>query len=241
MSNPLQWLIRIWPIAMFILLLPCVALAGGKATLISKNEPMQVGGKSIGGGSSTMTLTWQDASTMRMDMDEKGDAAIIKRDGKTYSISRSNGETQVMDMSAMMKMMQAMGGEAAQTQNPFGGINSIKATGKTETVAGIKGRVYHMTWTNPGGSRESGDAVLTDDPLVVEMTRAYLGSMSGMTDADTAANWEDALPGKDRGLLRMGDQMRVDSISRADPPASTFELPAKPVDMKKLMRGMGGR
>lgn len=239
MSRLFQSPIRICSIATVALLLPCVALASGKAILINTSEPMQVGGQSIGGGSSEMTLTWRDADTMRMDLGEGN--AIINRDGKTYSISQSDGETQVMDMSAMMKMMQTVGGQAAKSKNPFGGINSIKATGKTETVAGIKGRVYHMTWTNPGGSQESSDAVLTDNPLVVEMTRAYFGSMSGMTDADTASDWEAALPGKDRGLLRMGDQIRVKSISRSDAPASTFELPAKPMDLKSLMGGMGGR
>lgn len=227
-------------VAIALLLLPCAALAGGKATMVTTSQPTQVGGQSMGGGETTATITWRDAGTMRMDFgDDAG--SLITRDGKTYSVSQSGGKTQVMDMSAMMKMMQAMGGQRSQSKNPFGSIDSVQATGATDTVAGIKGRVYHMTWTDPDGSKKSGDAVLTDDPLVVEMTLAYLGSMGGMVGADTTKAFQNALPGKDRGLLRMGDQVQVKSISRADPPASAFKLPAKPMDMQSIMGGMGGR
>lgn len=240
MSTKLHSFTRNCAIAATLLVLPGMALAGGKATLITTSEPVQMGGHSVGGGESVTTLSWQDVDTMRLDMDDEGNA-LIKRDGKTYSISQDNGQPQVMDVTAMMQAMQAMGAEDGQSENPFGSIDSIEPTNKTETVAGIKGRVYHMTWTNPGGPQQSGDVVLTDDPLVVEMTRAYLGSMGGMTDADAGSVWEDALPANDRGLLRMGDQMRVKSISRAEPPAASFELPAKPVDLKSLMGEMGGK
>lgn len=241
MSHLLQLLTlpatRLWPLAAMLLLLPCIALAGGKATMKTTSQPIQVGAQPVGGGESTMTLVWRDAKTMRMDFGD--DAALIIRDGKTYSISQSDGQIQVMDMAAMMKMMQAVSGQGTQGKNPLGSIDSVKATGATETVAGIKGRVYHMTWTNPDGKQQSGDAVLTNDPLVVEMTVAWLGSMSGMVDADTANAFLDGLPSKDRGLLRMGNQIQVESVSRSDPPASTFELPAKPMDLQSLMGGMG--
>lgn len=238
LQTPTRPVTQLWPLAAIMFLLPCVVLAGGKATMVTTDQSMQIGGQSMGGGSNTMNMTWHNADMIRMDFsDDTG--YLIVRDGKTYSVSDSDGEIQVMDMSSMMKMMQTMGGQNSQTQNPFGNIDSVKATGEIETVAGIKGRVYHMTWTEPDGSHKSGDAVLTDDPLVVEMTRAYLGSMAGMVGADTTRAFQDALPNKDHGLLRMDDQMRVESVSRIDPPVSTFELPAKPMDLQSLMGGMG--
>lgn len=240
--KPLTRLVtRLWPMAAIILLLPCIVLAGGKATMITTNQPIQLGGQTVGGGGdmATTTLTWHDSNTMRMDFGDKNAGSLIVRDGKTYSVSHRDGRIQVMDMSVMMKMMQAVGGQSLSSKNLFGSINSVKATGATETVAGIEGRVYHLTWTDPDGSHQSGDAVLTDNPLVEEMTRVYLGAMTGMVGADTTRAFQNALPGKDRGLLRMSDQVRVESISRADLPTSTFDLPAKPMDLQGLIRGLG--
>jgi len=228
-------------IATIVLLsLPCTVLAGGKATIITASQPMQPGRHSKSGASETMTVTWRDANTLRMDMGDQA-SYLIMRDGKAYSVTQAGGQVRVMDMSAMMKMMQSMGGQGAKSKskNPFGRIESIEATGATDTVAGVTGRVYQMRWTEGDGRQKSGEAVLTDDPLVVEMTRAYLGSMSAMIGADNTQSFEKSLPDDDRGMLRMGDQFRIDSISRSDPPASTFTLPAEPMDLQSLMGGMG--
>lgn len=227
--------------AIALLLLPCAALAGGKATVVTTTAPVQQPGRSSAGAGkpSTMKITWRDANTMRMDIGDGADYMLV-RDGKMYSVSHSGGKTMVMDMAGMGAMVQAMGSKGGKKENPFGSIDSVEATGATNTVAGIKGRVYHMTWTNPDGSKKSGDAVLTDDPLAVEMTRTYFGSMGSMFGADATTAFLNALPGKDRGLLRMGDQFRIDSISRTEPPASTFKLPAKPVSLKSMMQGLGG-
>lgn len=236
-----------WPrlvaaMAMTAWLLPCVALAGGEASLMIGGEPLRVAGQSMAGGSSAATVTWRDAETVRMDLGDQS-SYLIMRDGKVYSVSQSGGEAQVMDMAVMTKMLQSMGrpGAKNKSKNPFGSVDSIEATGATETVAGIQGRVYHMAWTDGDGGKQSGDAVLTDDPLVVEMTHAYIAMMGGMVGEETTHAFQEALPGKDHGLLRVGDQFRITEIRRADPPESTFTLPAKPMDMQNLMGGMGGR
>lgn len=228
--------------AVVLFLLPCTAFAGGKATMITTSQPMQQPGRSAPSGASTQSttlLTWRDADTLRMDMGNDGEYMIV-RDGKAYSVSQDDGETMVMDMEGMSAMVQAMASKGGKKKNPFGSIDSVKATGATDTVADVKGRVYQMTWTDPNGSKKSGEAVLTDDPLVVEMTRTYFSSMGNMVGADVTGAFLDALPDAGQGLLRMGDQMRVKSISRVDPPASTFKLPAKPVSLKEMMQGIGG-
>lgn len=204
--------------------LPTTALAGGKAALAA--------------GGNTLHIAWRDAETLRM---ETGDDSsyFIMRDGKAYSVTQAGGTPRVMDMAAMMQMMRAMGGQSAPQPAPdsFGSVGKVEATGATETVAGIKGRVYRMTWTDPDGSKHSGEAVLTDDPLAVQMTSAYLGSVTAMFGSDNSSSFQSGLPGKDRGLLRVGDSFQVTSISRTDPPASAFELPAEPMDMSKMFGG----
>jgi len=235
MTRLLHPLTRLGPLAAIVLLsLPGVALAGGKAT-ISMGQPE--GSTPTGESTETTIITWHDTDTMRMDIGDTTDYMLV-RDGKMYMVSQSDGEMEVMDLSGMSAMVQGMASQELKDENPFGSIESVKATGATATVAGVKGRVYRMSWTNPDGSRKTGDAVLTDDPLVVEMTQAYLGSMSAMGGPELTASFENSLPDDDRGLLRMDEQFQIDSISRIDPPATTFELPAEPMDMRSLMEGM---
>lgn len=231
----LKPLIKRWPLVVATLLLPSIALAGGQATLVSVTESMQVAGQTIEKESNKITIIWDDVHTLRMDL---GDSShyLLMRDGKAYSISQEGGETLVMDMESMRSMVQAMGGQD-QKENPFGSIDSVKATNTSETLAGIKGQVYHMTWTEADGSQKSGEAVLTDNPLVVEMTRAYLNSISAMAGAGDSNEFLDALPNNEQGMLQMGDLFYVESIQQMNPPASTFELPAKPMNLQDLFKG----
>ena len=229
---------RLWSLAALSLLLPGIALAGGKATLVTTDQPMPMAGQAGNGGPTSMTITWQDKNTTRMDFADAG-MYLIMRDGKTYSVSQHNGTPLVMDMSGMSGMMQSMMPKSGNSEHPFGSIDSVTATQSNETVAGIKGRVYNMSWTEPDGSKKSDEAVLTDDPLVVEMTQAYFGAMSAMVGEKYTRLYQDALPEADQGLLKVGKQFYVESISKEDPPAATFELPGKPMDLPSMHGDMG--
>lgn len=198
-----------------LLLVPGTAIADGKATLIMTQPGMQVGGRSVGGGETKETVRWRDADTVRIDKDQSHYSLL--RDGKKYWIDQSQSAAKVMDLPAMT----ADSDSRDKSKNPF----SIEATGASETIAGIEGRVYKVTITVPDVGSHSFETVHTDDPLVVEMTRAYFNATGGMLASDA---FHDSLPDDDHGLLRKGDELRLDSISRTDLPESTFELPAKP-------------
>lgn len=219
-----------WSVAM-ALVLPGIALAGGKATLVSSPDSMPMGEDASG----TMTITWENADTARLDF---GDPShyLIARDGKTYTVSTEGGQTMVMDMASMGAMMQAMSAQGDKNK-PFGQIHVVEDKKTTATVADIKGQVYHLKWSEPDGNQKSGDAVLTDDPLVVEMTQAYFNAISTMVGSKQMDDFLEALPQKKRGILQMGEQFHVESIQKMDPPASTFELPAKPMNMQDLLKG----
>ncbi|WP_311948465.1 hypothetical protein [Halomonas piscis] len=230
---------RLRPIAPLFLLLPGLALAGGKATLIEAGHSMPIGNQMIEAGPTEISLTWQDADTVRMDFDEEG--SLFRLEGKTYTVSRSDGEVEVIDIGAMIEMMHSMThqGKNQEDKDPSDALFSTQATGKTETLAGFKGRVYQVQSNLFDEDEGPDEVVFTDDPLVVEMTHAYFGVMGGMASKETNQSWLDALPGKDRGLLRLGDQLRLESIQRTDPPASVFELPAQPMDLQSQMGSMG--
>lgn len=224
--------------AIVLLSLPSATLAGGKATISTNQQPVQPGQSTpTDKTSETTTITWRDAETLRMDIGDDTDYMLV-RDGKMYMVSESEGEINVMDLSGMSAMVQAMASSGINDDNPFGSIESIEATGATANVAGIAGQVYRITSINANSSPETVDAVLTDDPLVIEMTQAYLTSITAMAGPALTQAFESSLPDDNRGLLSMEDQFRIDSINRSDPPAATFELPAEPVGLEGLLEGI---
>ena len=231
---------RLRSLAAASLLLPGIALAGGTATLVTTEQPMQMEGKARNSNPTTMTISWRDEKNLRMDFAKAGaDIYLIMRDGKTYSVSESDGQPLVMDMSAMGGLVKSMLPKGGDSEHPFGSIDAINSTNTTETVAGIEGQVYQMQWTDPDGSKQSGEAVLTNDPLVVEMTQAYLGAMSAMVGDEYTQTYQDLMPGDNKGLLKVGKQFYVESISSKALPATSFELPAEPMDLRSLMGQMG--
>lgn len=228
--------LRFWPLAA-ALLLPNLAFAGGKATITTATPPIHIEGQDNEAGADRLTLTWRDANTLRMEFGDPNHYMVM-RDGKTYSVTLDGDGAQVMDMAGMSAMIQAMNPNK-EDDNPFGDSESMKATSEHKTVAGIKGRVYQMQWNDPEESKpKSSEVVLTNDPLVIEMTHAYFNSMSAMIGAKYIDIFKDNLPAKASGLLQVGDDFTVESITKADPAAALFELPAKPMGLQSLLGGM---
>lgn len=186
------------------------ALAGGWARIASEGENMK--------------LEYREAK-LRMSVGGQGkDAYLLIRDGKIYSVTGS----MVVDAGSMM---QRFGGETKTPGDSLARFHALEATGRNETVAGISGEVHVLDFTDHNGRRQQKEVVLSDDQRVVEMQRAFLRMTKTMADAagtDTggAADFEAALGS--RGVLRMGNEMRVAEISGDDPGADRFELPSEP-------------
>lgn len=209
-----------------IALSPLCAWAAGTATIETDGE--------------ANTMAWLNSHTIRLDMPSTDGGYMISRDGKTYIVSpdATAGMPPVMEIGGIMQgfadvVNSSEGGKASPLAMR---ITSIKATGQGETVAGIDGDVYEVTTTDKQGKSKTVQAVFTDDPLAVEMTAAYLSWSETMVGASMIAEFTGALPKGKRGLLRMGDDMVVQSITANPPAASAFELPAKPVNMGDMMK-----
>lgn len=211
------------------------ALAGGQATLEASGE-----------GAGTMQLSWADEDTVRLDPGNQP-AYMLVRDGKAYSVSNAGGQTMVMDLSSMSGAMQTQGGPSPSQQGTVANarsVDSMKATGTSETVAGIEGEVYEIAWTDGNGQKHTDEAVLTEDETVVEMTAAFrgfadtMGSVGGDGNPDAIG---EKLKAENKGLLRFSNQMRVTAVSDGAPSADEFELPAEPMDMQKMLEGMQRR
>lgn len=207
------------------------ALAGGTATLEATSQ----------GGNTRMEVRWS-GDNMRMDFSNQQGTYMLVRDGKSYSVTNRGGQPMVMDMSSMAKMADAMGGDQAGANVGMAAgqpktVQNIEKTGDTATVAGIEGDVYKVEWTDKGGNKHSDTAVLSDDERVIGLTGAFRKfSQASGNDSDPLGQ---ALAGRGLGVLRFGKKFRVASISDKTPAAAAFELPAEPMNMQKMMEGMG--
>ncbi|HUH75791.1 MAG TPA: hypothetical protein VLZ53_00350 [Devosia sp.] len=215
--------------------------------LIGLTSPALAGGTAIisGAGSApddpneqyAMEVTWLDDQTVRMDP-EGTPAYMLVRDGSAYSITDAGGQLMVLDMGSIMKLAGSMGGgmpagaaQQAPTVADAESVDSLEPTGRKETVAGISGEVYEVRWTSSDGEVHVDEAVLSDDPLLLEMSSAFQAFGAALAGEQDAQPLNDAMEAEGLAALRFGDRYRVTAISDDTPPDSHFQLPAKPMDL----------
>lgn len=215
--------------ALAVTSLPMLALAAGTAT---------IEGKSMSDG--PITIMWQDDGAMRMNPDPNSPGNyMIVHDGKVYNVSRSGGKPMVMEVGGMLKAFGAMATEGQKGKDAIpAGIESVQATGKSETVAGIDGHVYKVTVVNADGTKKTGEVVLSSDPRVTEMTQMYMTTMLSVFGQSDPQEYLDALPDDERGLLRYDQDYYLTSISGEAPAADQFKLPAKPINFADMLKNL---
>ncbi|MGB6007745.1 hypothetical protein [Castellaniella sp.] len=205
-------------------LLPLAAQAGGTAQ--------------VRAGGQTTQLAWQTGGAVRLSQEQKPDYLIV-RDGKAYSVSMRGPTPVVMEVGGLL---QGLGALAQSRPNQYlpDRVDQVQDTGRTETVAGITGHVYRLTVTDTQGRSHPTDAVLTDDRRVVDMTSSYLASMQMLLGQAKTQQLTGALPANRRGILRLGQDFVVQSISGQEPAPSEFTLPAQPTSLQNLLQGLQG-
>lgn len=183
-------------------------------------------------GETTVRYAWRgDAVRMRAGQQ---DGYMLMRDGEIYTVTNQGGQPRVMAMSGMMEAL----GNAASQDAAAAPVESysLTPTGGSETIAGISGQTYTATSVRADGSREIAEMVLTDNSLVAELTRAMSSIGSSFLNQDNPVAQDFLARGQ--GVLRFtdseGNTMLLASIAADAPPASAFELPAKPMKMPNL-------
>lgn len=205
------------------------ALAGGQATL-----------ETSGKGAGAMSLSWSDPQTVRMTP-EGQPAYVLVREGKVYSITNAGGSLMVMDISSMSGMIPQQGATPQQETGTIAdarAVTSVEPTGETETVAGIEGEIYEISWKDSRGGSHVDEAVLSEHDTAVEMTAAFRAFADAMGSAGNTDAIGERMSATGKGLLRFSDNFRVTAISSETPPAGEFELPAQPMDMENMMQGV---
>ncbi|MDX1734347.1 MAG: hypothetical protein R3228_08265 [Halioglobus sp.] len=196
------------------------------------------------GDGSRMTYEYTD-TMVRMNSDEPNSWMVL-RDGHAYMVSINDGQPMVIDANQAWRMASGIIGNAApNVMNEQ--LQSIEATGRKETHAGVVGEVYKLRIQDSDGKVEEYEAVLSEDPRAVAFRDALITMSRTMAEAMGRTDLVDvkqSVPGKlmsmNKGVLRYGDDMTITALSNEPVDPSRFELPAQPTDMSGLGAILGG-
>lgn len=201
-------------------------------------------GKATVATSEGQSMVFEYAGEDFMRMGQSADNYMLVRDNNLYIVGMENGEAMVFDASSMMRGFSGMLQQAAPstTTNEF---VSLEKTGRKESVAGISGDVYLLTVIEDGKQRTD-EVVMSDDPRAIEfrdalfvMGRAAVTALDDDSAAENSKELQARLEETGMGVLRVGQELIVTSISGDEIAAARFELPAEPMDMQGLGAMMG--
>jgi len=182
-------------------------------------------------GGGIQTIHYADKQHVRMDMTigTNRTMSMMKLGDKVYSIT---GKV-VQDMSQLSAMMSSMGVAKKSSHKTLPPIK-FEATGKTEIIAGLRGKVYRFK--EKGKSHE---VVLGDNKDLHAATSAAVAISKSMIDMMPFGSGDQVQQDasmKGMAMLRLDNNIRLQSINTRAIPAATFALPSKP----QQMGGMGG-
>jgi hypothetical protein len=145
----------------------------------------------------------------------------------------------VIDISQAMSMF----GSTLQQAMPNAAdarVEAFEATGRKQTVAGIEGEVYLVTYIDEKGERQQGEMVLSEDQRALRFRDAVYAMAKSVTrsigkEVDPK-ELQSQLLQKDMGVLSYGKDMTITTIEATEVADARFVLPAAPTDMS----GLGG-
>lgn len=175
---------------------------------------------------------------------------MLLRDSKLYVVTQQDGRAMVFDLGSALSMFGAMA-EGATPDAVTTKVVSLEPTNKKETLGGIEGEVYELRYIDQKGNEQSGELVLSDDPLargfrdaIQDMAMTMTKMLDDKTFEDERKVGEDMqarLESLDKGVLRYGKDMAIRSIKDTTVDAQRFVLPAEPTDLGSMLSGaLGG-
>lgn len=178
-----------------------------------------------------------EGDKLRINTGQEGSYMVINNDGM-YVVSDAGGTPMVIDAGKMMGMFGDMAATAPSVASSE--VVTLKATGRYEENAGIKGEIYKLEYIdNSSKDVQTTELVLSDDPRAKEMSKAISGFAAAMVkaigqDPKGANDLEKQMDKLNKGVLRYGDDMRVTAISTRSIASDRFVLPAAPTDLSSM-------
>lgn len=184
---------------------------------------------------STGKLSIRDDRHIRIDTDEK-DTYLLMIDQKVYMVHKQDGQWTAVDMDQMASMMQRFGqSEPTPGGGPSdkGSTAKLRDTGRNETIAGYKGRVYELEDTDTRGRKYVEEVVFSDHKDIRKIYSAWVmfssrmqGKLNGMSSTGFERSLGSAKMEKYGGILRIGNEFALKQVERKPLKASFYELPS---------------
>ncbi len=204
--------------------------------LLTLGATAHAGTASTAGADGTQVGYEYRDNMLRLNMSGDPSSYMVMRDGHIYIVNDNNGQPMVIDANAAWSMASGMI-DTSSYDMMAQEVVSLKATGKKETHAGITGEVYNLHLKDKKGKEQQLEIVLADDARAL----AFRDAMQGF--AETAAkamgkdlqtdalDMEATLSKMNKGVLRVGNDMKLVAISDKTVDPTRFELPAKPMQL----------
>ena len=196
------------------------------------------------GGDQSLTISYRDKDHIRMDAGSEG--YMLVSGSKVYMVTRTGDELNAMDMDEMAGMMKMFGQNTPSATGNKAGQTRFEPTGRKETVAGYKGEVYRVIYTDVSGKTHEDEVVLSNHPDIKKLNQSWVALASRMSQImgrDAAEELRQATQAAREhgygGMLRSGDDMILESLEKPSLKASHYQLP-KGVEMVQ-MPNTGGK
>lgn len=185
-----------------------------------------------------VTIVTRNSQHVRMDVSPEN-YMLLQKD-KVYSVSKDeDGQWMVMDMSQMKAMTSGglaglmAGGKAPMAVEDREYTVKYEKTGKKEQIAGYDGVVYNVRTMESGKIVSQDEIVLCNHDDLKKINEAWaavavgMGSLMGEKSAGSIEKaTKEANTAGYGGMLRYGDEMKLESLKKQALDGSTYQIPS---------------
>lgn len=176
------------------------------------------------------TISIRDDHHIRIDTNEK-DTYMLLIDQKVYMVHQENGQWSAVDMDQMAGLLKNFS-RGTDSSGPQNFRQKFTDTGRSETIAGYKGRVFEVETADETGKTKKDEIVLSNHPDIKKIQQGWIvfgGRMAQMLGQDSARKLEQSLQSAEMkahgGMLRYGDDMRLQKVENPTLDPATYRLP----------------
>jgi hypothetical protein len=176
-------------------------------------------------------LSIRDDQHVRIDTNEK-DTYMLLTNQKVYMVRKEEGKWSAFDMDQMSSIMKGF----AKGAKPSGAQSDQQIftdTGRYETIAGYKGKVYLVEDKDFSGKTQKEEIVLSRHPDILKVHQGWIvfaARMAQMLGQDSARRLDQSLKSakmEERGgMLRYGKEMTLQSVEKPSLNMAYYQLPA---------------
>ncbi len=190
-----------------------------------------------------LVIDYRDDDHIRYGLPDGG--FFLVTGGEAYALHRQEGRWIAISADQIREMVQGGDGGAEQVR--------FTSLGERHTVAGIRGERYRVEvgdeWADEW--RDEGEAVLSDDPRVSHLGRAFRRMAEAFGNVEDQASFNDAigidineyglLEAEDLRLTSVSSETRSDRYFQLPPNVQHQDLPAQARRSDQPERGERGR